>query len=113
MSAPVSQVVTPGADIVSKTLTLVANTAQDYALPAAYNNYEIVSDPANTSKVHFRTNAATGGSDPTIAGADTHNPIEIGAAKYITQHRTTVLRFKSSANASVTITPYQPANLGT
>ena len=31
MSAPVSQVVTPGADIVSKTLTLIANTAQDIA----------------------------------------------------------------------------------
>lgn len=113
MSAPVSMVQRKAQDGGAYNLVLTGGTALDYSFdPAMYNQLLIISDAANTTPVCWKSNASTNGSDPTlptVTGAFSRF-VEVGAAILLTMHEAQVLRFKSSANATLRLMAFSSGN---
>lgn len=113
MTAPITMVQRAGQNPAARSEPLTGGTAVDYSFDATnYNQLLIVADAANTTPVFFRSNTATGGTDPTLpsGSGNVSRFIEIGAAILLTMHETQVLRFKSSADATIRIMPYSGGN---
>lgn len=110
MTAPISMSQRKGINPATRNQPLTGGAAgTDYSFDASvYNQLLVVADAANTTPVHWRSNASTGGSDPDVfSGASNgHAFVEPGAAMLLTMHETQVLRFKSSANAVIRLMPF-------
>lgn len=109
MTAPISMSQRKGINPATRNQPLTGGTPVDYSFDASvYNQLLIISDAANTTPVHWRSNASTGGLDPDVfSGASNGHPfVEVGAAMLLTMHETQVLRFKSSANAVLRLMPF-------
>lgn len=113
MTAPITMVQRAGQNPSARHEPLTGGTAVDYSFDATnYNQLLIEADEANTTPVYFRSNTATGGSDPSLpsGSSNTSRFIPKGAAILLTMHETQVLRFKSSANAVIRLLPYSGGN---